>query len=140
MPNTSRSAFCGTVLSRLRRPSSDEVTGGFGMTFAITAMRGASALTGTETIRRESLVRSNFERYFAPQLAARIASSGEALKLGGDKRQVAVLFSAGREDSPALVQLDVQHLAKVALIQCTEYNDLVDPVHEFRRELPFRDI
>ncbi len=46
-----------------------------------------------ERIRRESLVRSNFERYFAPQLAARIAGSPEALRLGGEKRSVAVLFS-----------------------------------------------
>jgi adenylate cyclase len=46
-----------------------------------------------ERIRRETLVRSNFERYFAPQLAARIASSPEAVKLGGEKRRVAVLFS-----------------------------------------------
>jgi adenylate cyclase len=38
-------------------------------------------------------VRSNFERYFAPQLAARIAGSVEASRLGGDKRTVAVLFS-----------------------------------------------
>jgi adenylate cyclase len=46
-----------------------------------------------ERIRREGIVRSNFERYFAPQLAARIAGSPEALKLGGDKRPVCVLFS-----------------------------------------------
>ena len=46
-----------------------------------------------ERIRREGIVRSNFERYFAPQLAARIAGSPEAIKLGGDKRPVAVLFS-----------------------------------------------
>lgn len=46
-----------------------------------------------ERIRREGIVRSNFERYFAPQLAARIADSAEATKLGGDKRPVAVLFS-----------------------------------------------
>ena len=46
-----------------------------------------------ERIRREALVRSNFERYFAPQLAARIANSPEATKLGGEKRQVVVLFS-----------------------------------------------
>ena len=46
-----------------------------------------------ERIRREGIVRSNFERYFAPQLAARIASSPEALRLGGDKRKVVVLFS-----------------------------------------------
>jgi adenylate cyclase len=46
-----------------------------------------------ERIRRETLVRSNFERYFAPQLAERIASAPEAIKLGGEKRAVAVLFS-----------------------------------------------
>ena len=46
-----------------------------------------------ERIRREMMVRSNFERYFAPQLAQRIASSAEAMKLGGEKRTVVVLFS-----------------------------------------------
>jgi adenylate cyclase len=44
-------------------------------------------------IQREQVVRSNFERYFAPALAARISASPDALKLGGDKRRVAVLFS-----------------------------------------------
>ena len=46
-----------------------------------------------ERIRRETVVRSNFERYFAPQLAARIASAPQEIQLGGDKRPVAVLFS-----------------------------------------------
>lgn len=46
-----------------------------------------------EQIRREALVRSNFERFFTPHLAARIASSPDAIKLGGDKRVVAILFS-----------------------------------------------
>lgn len=46
-----------------------------------------------ERIRREALARSNFERFFTPHLAARIASSPDAIKLGGDKRRVAVLFS-----------------------------------------------
>lgn len=46
-----------------------------------------------ERIRREALVRSNFERYFAPKLAAQIANSPEAARLGGEKRTVAVLFS-----------------------------------------------
>ena len=44
-------------------------------------------------IQREMVVRSNFQRYFAPALAERIAASPDALKLGGDKRRVAVLFS-----------------------------------------------
>jgi adenylate cyclase len=44
-------------------------------------------------LRQQIVVRSNFERYFAPGLAARIAESPEAVRLGGDKRPVAVLFS-----------------------------------------------
>jgi adenylate cyclase len=46
-----------------------------------------------QRIQRELLVRSNFERYFAPQLAERIASSVGATRLGGEKRPVVVLFS-----------------------------------------------
>jgi adenylate cyclase len=45
-----------------------------------------------ERIRRDLLVRSNFERFFAPSLAARIASSLEEVRPGGEKRTVAVLF------------------------------------------------
>lgn len=46
-----------------------------------------------ERIQREALARGNFERFFAPALAARIAESPEALRLGGEKRRVVVLFS-----------------------------------------------
>ena len=46
-----------------------------------------------ERIRKEALVRSNFERYFAPQLAQRIASSEGTTRLGGEKREITVLFS-----------------------------------------------
>ena len=45
-----------------------------------------------ERIRRDLLVRSNFERFFAPSLAARIASASEEVRPGGEKRTVAVLF------------------------------------------------
>jgi adenylate cyclase len=47
----------------------------------------------SDRLRHELLVRSNFERYFAPELAARIASTPEAVALGGDKCRVAILFS-----------------------------------------------
>jgi adenylate cyclase len=47
----------------------------------------------SERIRREAVVRSNFERFFTPHLAARIANAPDAVKLGGDKRVVTVLFS-----------------------------------------------
>ena len=46
-----------------------------------------------QRIQRELLTRSNFERFFTPQLAKRIAESSESIKLGGDKREVAVLFT-----------------------------------------------
>jgi adenylate cyclase len=47
----------------------------------------------TERARREEAARSNFERYFTPQLAQRIASSEGATRLGGDKHEITVLFS-----------------------------------------------
>jgi adenylate cyclase len=46
-----------------------------------------------EQIRREALVRSNFERYFAPNVAADIAQRGEAIRQGGERRPTTVLFS-----------------------------------------------
>ena len=46
-----------------------------------------------QRIQREVLTRSNFERFFTPQLAKRIAESSESIRLGGEKRIVAVLFS-----------------------------------------------
>lgn len=46
-----------------------------------------------ERARKEEVKRSNFERYFTPQLAQRIASSEGATRLGGDKREITVLFS-----------------------------------------------
>ena len=46
-----------------------------------------------EQIRREAMVRSNFERYFAPNVAADIAQRGEAIGQGGERRPTTVLFS-----------------------------------------------
>jgi adenylate cyclase len=46
-----------------------------------------------EQVRREATVRSNFERYFAPNVAADIAQQGEAISQGGERRPTTVLFS-----------------------------------------------
>lgn len=57
---------------------------------------GAVALDNlrfAERSRQEALIRGNFERFFTPMLAARIAASPESLRLGGERRDVAVLFS-----------------------------------------------
>jgi adenylate cyclase len=46
-----------------------------------------------ERARREAVVLSNFQRYFAPDLAEQIAGEEGSVRLGGSRRQVAVLFS-----------------------------------------------
>src|SRR6185369_14862196 len=53
-----------------------------------------------QRIQRELIARNNFERFFAPQLAKRIAESAESVRLGGEKRTVAVLFSDIRGFTP----------------------------------------
>ena len=78
-----------------------------------------------ERIRRETLVRSNFERYFAPQLAARIASSPEALRLGGEKRAVAVLFSDIRGFTPLSETMTPDAIAKLLTEYFTEMVECV---------------
>lgn len=47
----------------------------------------------TEQVRREAVVLSNFQRYFAPNLAHQIASQKEEVQLGGAKRPVVIFFS-----------------------------------------------
>jgi adenylate cyclase len=57
---------------------------------------GAVALDNirnSERIRREARVRENFERFFTPHMAERIAAMPEALGLGGERKLVAVLFA-----------------------------------------------
>src|SRR5690606_3612545 len=46
-----------------------------------------------EQLQQEAMVRSNFERYFAPNVAAEIVQQREAVRLGGERRPVTVLFS-----------------------------------------------
>jgi adenylate cyclase len=46
-----------------------------------------------EQVRREAMVRSNFERYFAPNIAAEIAQMDTVVPLGGDRRPITILFS-----------------------------------------------
>ena len=46
-----------------------------------------------EQVRREALVRSNFERYFAPNVAAEIAQQDTPVPLGGERRPITILFS-----------------------------------------------
>ena len=56
----------------------------------------ASAIANSRSavrLQREALVRSNFERYFAPRIASEIAGSEASVEPGGERRPVTVLFS-----------------------------------------------
>jgi adenylate cyclase len=64
----------------------------------LVAFSGIAALAiassrSAERVRREALVRSNFERYFAPNIAAEIANSERTVTPGGERRSLTVLFS-----------------------------------------------
>jgi adenylate cyclase len=66
-----------------------------------------------ERIRREALVRGNFERFFTPHLAARIAAAPDQLRLGGERRRVAVLFSDIRGFTPLASRLTPDETASL---------------------------
>jgi adenylate cyclase len=68
--------------------------------FAGIAAAGIENQQFAQRIQKEMLARENLTRYFAPQVAERIASSREAARLGGEKRPVAVLFSDIRGFTP----------------------------------------
>ncbi len=101
-----RSAMCAPLVGGNGRPfgvlyvDSSSVTTRFAdddLEFLI-AFAGISAVALENSqfasrLQQEAVVRSNFERFFTPHLAARIASAPDAVRLGGDKRIVTVLFS-----------------------------------------------
>jgi adenylate cyclase len=67
----------------------------------------------SERVRRQTLVRSNFERFFAPALAARIAATPGTVRLGGEKRTVALLFSDIRDFTALAEAMRPDELARV---------------------------
>jgi adenylate cyclase len=78
-----------------------------------------------ERIQREMLARSNLARFFAPQVAERIASSPDATKLGGDKRPVTVLFSDIRGFTPLSETMNPDEMAHLLTEYFTEMVDCV---------------
>jgi len=65
----------------------------FLVAFAGIAAAAVEREAATSRLRHATHVRENFERYFTPQLAARIAGSTETMALGGHRQRVVVLFS-----------------------------------------------
>lgn len=61
--------------------------------FAGIASAAVERETAAEQLLRAARVRENFERYFMPQIAARIASTTSLVEPGGSRMPVVVLFS-----------------------------------------------
>ncbi len=76
-------------------------------------------------LQREAMVRSNFERYFAPNVAAEIAQSQQAVKLGGDKRPVTVLFSDIRGFTSMSEAMSPEDIAGLLSDYFTEMVDVI---------------
>jgi adenylate cyclase len=78
-----------------------------------------------ERIRQEALIRSNFERFFTPNLAAQIAAAPEAVRLGGERRKVAVLFSDIRGFTELAARMAPDEIARILI---EYFNEMVECV------------
>jgi adenylate cyclase len=79
----------------------------------------------SERLRREALVLSNFQRYFAPNLAAQIAQQEGAVQLGGQKRPVVIFFSDIRGFTSMSEQMGPDDIATLLTEYFTEMVEIV---------------
>jgi adenylate cyclase len=79
----------------------------------------------TDRIRREAVVLSNFQRYFAPDLAEEIAKQVEEVQLGGTKRPVVVFFSDIRGFTPMSEKMSPDEIASLLTEYFTEMVEIV---------------
>jgi adenylate cyclase len=78
-----------------------------------------------EQVRREAMVRSNFERYFAPNIASEIAQQEADIRVGGERRPITVLFSDIRGFTSIAEALGPDAIARLLSEYFTEMVDLV---------------
>jgi adenylate cyclase len=78
-----------------------------------------------ERARREAVVRSNFQRYFAPDLAEQIGGQEGAIQLGGAKRRVVVLFSDIRGFTALSESMSPDGIARLLTDYFTEMVEIV---------------
>jgi adenylate cyclase len=79
----------------------------------------------TERVRREAVKLSNFQRYFAPNLAQQIANQEGEVKLGGTKRPVVVFFSDIRGFTPMSEEMLPDDIARLLTEYFTEMVEIV---------------
>ncbi|HEY6209575.1 MAG TPA: adenylate/guanylate cyclase domain-containing protein [Gemmatimonadales bacterium] len=79
----------------------------------------------SERLRHEALVLSNFQRYFAPNVAAQIAEQTGAVRLGGQKRPVVIFFSDIRGFTTMSETMSPDDIATLLTEYFTEMVELV---------------
>lgn len=79
----------------------------------------------TDRLRREAVVLSNFQRYFAPNLAEEIASQEGEIQLGGAKRPVVIFFSDIRGFTSMSETMLPDEIARLLTEYFTEMVDIV---------------
>jgi adenylate cyclase len=79
----------------------------------------------SERIRKEAMKLSNFQRYFAPNVAAQIAQSEGAVELGGDKRPVVIFFSDIRGFTSMSENMNPDDVANLLTEYFTEMVEIV---------------
>ncbi|MEX0690841.1 MAG: adenylate/guanylate cyclase domain-containing protein [Gemmatimonadales bacterium] len=79
----------------------------------------------TQRVQREAVVLSNFQRYFAPNLASQIASQSEAVQLGGAKRPVVIFFSDIRGFTSMSESMSPDDIARLLTEYFTEMVEIV---------------
>jgi adenylate cyclase len=97
----------------------------FLIAFGSLAAVGIENAGRSEQLRREALVLSNFQRYFAPNLAAQIAREEGAVQLGGQKRPVVIFFSDIRGFTPLSEMMGPDEIATLLSEYFTEMVDIV---------------
>ena len=97
------------------------------MLFAFGGLAAVSLgkLAFAEEARREAQVRANFERFFAPGVAERIARERGTITLAGERRPVAVLFSDIRGFTPMAESMAPDRLGALLTDYFTEMVDIV---------------
>jgi adenylate cyclase len=78
-----------------------------------------------ERARREAVVLSNFQRYFAPDLAEQISGQEGAIQLGGSKRRVVILFSDIRGFTSLSESMSPDGIARLLTDYFTEMVEIV---------------
>ena len=97
----------------------------FLIAFGSLAAVGVENSRRSEQLRREALVLSNFQRYFAPNLASQIAQQEGAVQLGGTKRPVVIFFSDIRGFTPLSESMGPDEIATLLTEYFTEMVEIV---------------